>query len=242
MTAHKTYWTESKIPGRQVPMGSYDISVGAVIGLRLIRIRQTTDISDTRYWGLMGSNFSKDFYMEDCEMSRFDAHMGVTNGCIKNCKLGHMGVNLIGFGEFRIEGTTFVCSRTVSFRSDYGSFFHGKLTLKDCVWIPTIGETQRAAEIIKAKNEGDHDFGYECGMPALIEIDGLVIDDAHLPNPELVYHLLPDYDADFAVGKPYPYGTPKQVAAKGIRSCAGREILPFCKAEQYPDLAGLTLV
>ncbi len=69
----------------------------------------------------------------------------------------------------------------------------------------------------------------------------IVIEDAHLPNPELLYRLFPDYDADFAVGKPYPYGTPKQVTAKGIRSRAGREILPFRRSEQYPSLAGLTL-
>ena len=241
MTAHKTYWTESKIPGQQVPRGSYDISVTAVIGLRLIRVRQTTDISDKLYWGLMGSNFSKNFYMEDCVMSRFDAHMGVTNGQIKHCRLGHMGTNLIGFGEFLIEDTTFVCTRTVTFRPDYGSFFHGKVTLKDCVWIPTLDESRVGAEILRAQNEGDHDFGYECGMPATIVIDGLLIDDSHLTNPNLVYYLFPDYDAEFAPDKPYPYGTPKQVIAGGIRSRAGREIRPFRKPEQYPDLAGLTL-
>ena len=113
--------------------------------------------------------------------------------------------------------------------------------LKDCVWIPTLDESKEVAEILKAQNEGDHDFGYECGMPATVVIDGLLIDDSHLTNPELVYYLLPDYDAEFAPDKPYPYGTPQQVIVKGIRSLAGHKILPFRKPEQYPALSGLTV-
>ena len=241
MTAHKTYWTASKIPGQQVPMGSYDISVTAVIGMRLIRVRQTTDITDKRYWGLMGSNFAKEFLMEDCEMSRFDAHMGVTNGCIRRCRLGYMGVNLIGFGEFWIEKSTFLCDRTVSFRSDYGSFFHGTLTMKNCIWVPTVGEGKKTAEILHARNEGDHDFGYECGMPRTMVIDGLVIDDRHLTHDGLIYSLFPNYDKDFSPNKPYPYGTPKHVIAKGIRALSGREIHAFVNPLQYPALSEFTL-
>ena len=175
-------------------------------------------------------------------MSRFDAHMGVTNGCIRNCKLGHMGVNLIGFGEFVIENSTFLCSRTVSFRSDYGAFFHGTVILRNCTWIPTVGEGKKSAEILHAGNEGDHDFGYECGMPRTIVIDGLVIDDRHLPHEALTYFLFPNYDKDFSENKPYPYGTPTNVIARNIRSLAGREICTFAVPAQYPALSELALV
>lgn len=241
LTPHMTYYTPSKIPGQMVPMGSYDLNLNSSIGVRVLRLRQTIDITDKRYWGLMGSNFCKDYYMEDCIISRFDAHMGVTNCTIKNCELGHMGVNLIGFGEALIEGTTFRAGRTVNFRSDYGSFFHGKLTLRDCTWIPTHLSSRRPAEILVARNEGDHDFGYACGMPAEIVIDGLLIDDTALEDPALTYTLFPNYDADFCEGKPYPYGTPKTVRTKDIRSASGREIIACADAKQYPHLTDLTI-
>ena len=170
-------------------------------------------------------------------MSRFDAHMGVTNGCIRNCRLGYMGVNLIGFGEFLIENSTFLCNRTVSFRSDYGAFFHGSLVMRNCTWVPTVAEGKRTADILQARNEGDHDFGYECGMPDNIVIDGLVIDDCHLSHETLTYFLMPNYDKEFSADKPYPYGTPTNVIARNICSLAGREIRMFAVAAQYPALA-----
>ncbi len=236
LTPHFTYRTESKVPGEMVSMGSYDLSIGAVVGIKLINVRQTIDVTDTRYWGLMGSNFSKNFYMEGCEMSRYDAHMGVTNCHIKNCRLGHMGTNLIGFGECIIEDTTFISSRTVSLRHDYGATFHGRLVMKDCTWIPTGRNGKAYAEIINGKNEGDHDFGYECAMPYEIVIDGLTIDDRDVVSENLVYYVLPNYDADFSTDKPYPYITPKSLRLRGITSFSGRTIKIMENPEQYPGL------
>ena len=241
LTPHLTYRTESKVPGEMVSMGSYDLSIGAVVGVKLINIRQTIDITDRRYWGLMGSNFSKNFYMEGCEMSRYDAHMGVTNCRIKNCRLGHMGTNLIGFGECIIENTTFISSRAVSLRHDYGATFRGRLVMKNCTWIPTDRNGKASAEIINAKNEGDHDFGYECAMPYEIVIDGLTIDDRDVVSENLVYYVLPDYDPDFSANKPYPYVTPLSVFLRRISSVTGREIRVLCHPEQYPGLENVKI-
>ncbi|MBO7176528.1 MAG: hypothetical protein J6W14_04080, partial [Clostridia bacterium] len=102
-------------------------------------------------------------------------------------------------------------------------------------------EGKKTAEILHARNEGDHDFGYECGMPKAIVIDGLVIDDRHLPHDDLTYSLFPNYDKEFSPNKPYPYGTPKQVIAKGIRTLSGREIRAFVNPLQYPALSEFTL-
>lgn len=241
LTPHFTYRTKSKIPGETVAMGSYDLSIGAVVGIRLLGIRQTIDITDTRYWGLMGSNFSKNFYMEGCEMSRYDAHMGVTDCTIKNCRLGHMGTNLIGFGECLIEDTTFISSRTVSLRHDYGATFHGRLVMKNCTWIPTDKNGKSSADIINAKNEGDHDFGYECSMPYEIVIDGLTVDDTAVESERLVYYVLPNYDPDFSKDKPYPYKTPKSVSIRNVSSVTGREIRVLRRPEQYPGLESVTI-
>ena len=241
LTPHFTYRTESKVPGEKVSMGSYDLSIEAVVGVKLINIRQTIDITDTRYWGLMGSNFSKNFSMEGCEMSRYDAHMGVTDCMIKKCRLGHMGTNLIGFGECVIEDTTFISSRTVSLRHDYGATFHGRLIMKNCTWIPTGRNGKSSAEIINAKNEGDHDFGYECSMPYEIVIDGLTVDDKHVESDDLVYYVLPDYDPAFSKEKPYPYVTPTSVYLNGIVSVSGREIRAFRRPELYPGLENVKI-
>ena len=249
LTAHKTYFTESKIPGVPVPMGSYDINVDAVIDIRLLNIKQTTDITDSKYWGLMGSNFAKNFYLENCEISRFDAHMGVTNCTIKGCTFGHMGVNLIGFGEALIENTTFRCHRMINFRPDYGSFFHGKLTLRNCVWKPTVRPSEKAAAkngpikmcLLAAENDGFHDFGYVCGMPKTIEIDGIEIDDAHCAE-ELCYVIFSNYNSRrWQEEQPYPYSTPENVTVKRLCSKKGSSIIPFAIPEQYPHIQDLML-
>lgn len=240
LTPHKTYWTQSKIPGQMVPMGSYDLSFHAAVGVKLYGLRQTIDIRDTRYWGLMGSNFSKEFYMENCIVSRFDAHMGITNGAIRHCTLGHMGINLIGFGEFLVEDTKICGAHAINFRSDYGSFFHGKLTLRNCVWMPKDNVRDGVA-ILHANNTGDHDFGYDCGMPETIEIDGLLVEDSHLPPEITHYAVFGNYDSTFAEGKPYPYGTPKNVRLSGITSASGREIMVCKNAAAYPHLTGLVI-
>lgn len=240
LTPHKTYMTPSKIPGQMVSMGSYDLSLFSTIETCFLRLRQTIDITDDRYWGLMGSNFSKKFCMEDCVISRYDAHMGVTDCTIRRCELGHMGVNLIGFGQALIEDTVFRCGRTINLRSDYGSFFHGELIMKNCTWIPTRFGTRRPLEIISARNEGDHDFGYLCAMPERIAIENLTIDDTHIDDPGLTYAVFPDYDSEYNDNKPYPYGTPRNVVLSGIRSRSGREIVLCRRAEEYPHLEGMS--
>jgi len=239
LTAHKTYKTASKIPGETVPMGSYDLVANGIVGLRLINIKQTTDITNTKYWGLMVTNYCKNVCLENCEISRFDAHMGVTNCAIKNCRLGHMGAQLIGFGDASIENTEFAGACPIKFRSDYGSFFHGRLTIKNCKWTPLNIGSRKKLEIIYARNEGDHDFGYDCSMPHEIIIDGFVIDDEHIDADGIFYCLLPDYGSQKDEDCPYPYGTPEKISLKGLRSKAGRDIIPFENPKQYRDIKGL---
>ena len=224
LSPHFTYWTASQIPGKLVPMGTYDISIGAVVGLTLRGIKQTKDIRDTRYWGLMGSNFSKEVLIEDCIMSRYDAHCGVTNATIRNCSLGHHGVNLIGFGDFLIENSTVYSHALINLRSDYGSFFEGRITVKDCTWVPS-GQSN---SVISANNTGDHNFGYECAMPSEITIDGLTVE--HSATNGNVY-ILPCYDDNYAPNKPYAYIVPETVSVRGIHIATGREL----DAAEFPE-------
>lgn len=230
LTPHYTYWTESQIPGQKVPMGSYDISCSAAIRLSLLRVHQTIDIMDSRYWGLMGSNFCKDFRMEDCVMSRFDAHCGVTNGVIRRCTLGHMCLNLIGHGDFLVEDTDAFGNALVNLREDYGCAFDGVLTIRNCCWRPQNG----GGSVIYAYNTGDHDFGYVCAMPKRVVIDGLHILDGAGDGAPL--YLLPDYDPDYAPGKPFAYVPAADVQVRGIETESGRPWSVCAKPDQYPEL------
>lgn len=229
MTAHKIYWTPSQIPGKLVSMGSYDLLVNDSIWVTFQDVRQTTDIHDKTYWGIFCSNFCKELHLQDCVLSRFDAHCGVTNGSIRGCTLGHQGINLIGFGKFEIVDTWVTAYQFLCFRADYGSFFRGELTVKNCRWTPTVGQ-KFPRWIFHCSNTGDHDFGYSCTLPEKIDLE-LVVDDGDFQFEDLSYVVFRDYDPDYVPGKPYPYGTPQVLNTK-VTVTSGRT-LRLC---QNPDL------
>ena len=212
-------------------MGTYELNFGASINTRLIGVRQTRDIIDTRYWGLIGTNFSKEIYIEECEMSRFDAHMGVSGATIKNSRIGHQNLSLIGFGDFYIENSFVLGHSFINLRGDYGSIWRGNITVKNCTWKP-LGKGEMT--IINASNEGDHDFGYECVMAYDINIDGLIVLDSAV-NEGAKLFVLPDYDRSFAPGKPYAYKTAKKLTARGITTECGRKAQSCLHKEQYKD-------
>lgn len=231
LTPHFAYSTESKIPGKMVRMGSYALSLTSVINVRLEGITQTKDITDSRYWGLMGSNYCKNIELENCIISRFDAHCGVTGGSVKNCKLGYQGCNLIGFGKFTVENTEIFAYHFVNLRDDYGSFFIGELVIKNCEWTPT----EYSVSIIHARNGGEHDFGYPCSMPEKITIDKLHIHDGICKKRgELA--ILAKYDDNYAPDKPYKYGIPKTLTVKDVTSDSGKDIPIAIMPELYEGL------
>ena len=233
LTAHKIYKTPSQIPGKLVDMGSYDLLVNDSVEIHFRNIRQTTDILDKAYWGIFCSNFCKELHLENCVISRFDAHCGVTNGSIRNCTLGHQGINLIGFGRFLVENTTVTATRFLNFRSDYGSFFRGQLTVRNCRWIPVPGKV-RPMYIFLAQNTGDHDFGYPCMLPETVTLKNFVIDDAHLTQEDIRYVIFRDYDPDYRPGKPYPFATPAVLTA-GIQTTSGRQVALCDDLEKFPN-------
>jgi hypothetical protein len=86
-TGHKTYQTIGRAD-KAVSMGTYDISVNRAVNVSFVNCTQTNDINDKEYWGIMGSNYSKNLLFNTCTLSRFDAHMGVANATIRNSTLG----------------------------------------------------------------------------------------------------------------------------------------------------------
>lgn len=231
LTPHKTYLTKDSCEGHINAMGTYELGINASIRPRLIRVTQSRDITDTRYWGLIGSNFCKEFYIEDCEMSRFDAHMGVTDTVIKRTRLGHQRLSLIGYGDFLIEDSYVIGNFFVALRGDYGSTWNGNITIRNCRWQPV---QKGDMYIFSASNDGTHDFGYVSTMPENIVIDGLHILDSEV-NPDAQLYILPVYDRDFTPDKPYPYVPTKNLTAKNITTDCGRVPKAYKDAALYRD-------
>lgn len=236
-TAHKTYSTIGTA-GKPVSMGSYDIGANAAINLRYVHCRQTTDIDDSSYWGLFGSNFCKDLKMDHCVFSRFDAHQGVANVTLTDCRFGYMGVCMVGFGTARIERCEVRSHSLVSLRNDYGSSWDGELIIRHCTVRPMwpYGDLP----LINGVNSGLHDFGYLCSLPHRIVIDGLEIDDS-LPSQKEEYAgpcLFGTFGRDAHATDLFPFTIEGEASLKGVTVKSGKEL----SVSRNPDLfKGMTI-
>ena len=225
LTGHKTYRTIGSA-GVPVSMGTYDISLNRALNVSFVNCRQTNDINDNTYWGIMGSNYCKNLLFDNCVFSRFDAHMGVANATIRNSVMGHMSINAIGSGVFIVENTTVRGRSFINLRSDYGSTWQGEFIIRDCVFVPSNGK-QASASLIGGSNSGQHDFGYTCYMPERITIENLRIDDSNHPEdyqgPAIFGNFNSDFTSDSYVEK-YPYIKTKEVVLKNVTTASGKEL------------------
>ncbi len=225
LTGHKTYRTIGSA-GTRVSMGTYDISVTRALNVSFINCRQTNDIKDRRYWGIMGTNFCKNLLLDRCKFSRFDAHQGVADATIRNSTLGHMGINAIGFGTLTVENTT-VCGRHfINLRRDYGSTWRGDFVIRNCVFVPSCGRPARAS-LIGGSNAGQHDFGYTCYMPKRITIDTLEINDAKHPKNYRGPAIFANFNrrfTDASYVEKYPYVKTKEVILKNVTTASGKPL------------------
>ena len=219
-TAHKTYRN-----ARGVCMGSYDINADSAVNVSFVNCRQTTDITDGRYWGIFGSNYCRNLLYDGCVFSRFDAHMGVANATIRNCELGYMGT--IGFGTFLVENTTVRSDGAfIGLRGDYGSSWRGDFIVRNCTFAPRKGKTA-VATLVNGSSTDWHDFGYECFMPRRVVFDGLVIDDTGFPE---------NYEGPFVFGmfnpkntssdyvEKHPYHVTEEVELRNVTTKSGRPV------------------
>src|SRR5690606_679753 len=225
LTGHTTYQTIGSA-GRPVSMGSYDISVGKAINVSFINCHQTNDINDRTYWGIIGSNYSKNLLYDRCVFSRFDAHKGVANPTIRNSTLGHMGINAIGSGTFTIENSTIRGRTMINLRSDYGSTWQGDLIIRNCTFVPSNGAPV-SANLIGGSYSGQHDFGYTCYMPETILIENLVIDDSNHPEDYQGVAVFSNFNsnmADDSYEEKFPYVKTQQVILKNITTASGKPL------------------
>ena len=216
LTGHKTYRTIGSA-GVPVSMGTYDISINRALNVSFINCSQTNDINDRTYWGIMGSNYSKNLMYDSCFFSRFDAHMGVANATIRNSTMGHMGINAIGTGTLLIENSTIRGRTLVNLRSDYGSTWQGDFIIRNCTFIPNNGQEVSKVSLIGGHNSGQHDFGYTCYMPETVTIEKLFINDENhtedYEGPTIFADLNPDMTDDSYQQK-FPYVITRELNLK----------------------------
>lgn len=225
LTGHKTYRTIGAA-GKPVSMGSYDLSVGRALNVSFINCRQTNDIDDRTYWGILGSNYCKNLLYDSCTFSRFDAHKGVANATIRNSTLGHMGINAIGSGTLTVENSTIRGRSLVNLRSDYGSTWQGTFIIRNCTFVPNGGRSS-SASLISGSYSGQHDFGYTCYMPEKIIIEKLHIDDSNHPEDYQGPAIFTDFNrqmTDASYQEKYPYVRTEKVILSQVTTASGKAL------------------
>jgi len=241
LTGHKMYNTIGSA-GVTVSMGTYDISLNRALNVSFVNCKQLNDILDSRYWGIMGSNFCKNILLDGCTFSRFDAHMGVANATIRNSTLGHMGINAIGSGTFTVENSTINGRSLVNLRSDYGSTWQGELIIRNSIFVPAGGKPV-SASLINGSYSGQHNFGYTCYMPERITIENLKIDDSNHPeqyNGPAIFGNFNSKMTDASYEEKFPYVKTKEVILKNVTTTSGKKLRVSDNSFMFKDVKVIT--
>ena len=168
----RTVYTNIK-PTGAVQQGTYDTQAVRSNAVSWVNCTQSNDITDTKFWGVMASNFCKNLNMTGCKLSRFDAHQGVYNATISDTDLGH-NLTIIGAGTLTLTNVPRLAgSHFLQLRTDYGSTWEGEIVLKDCTLAAPTGN----CHIIQAQ-WNDWDFGYTCYLPEKVTVDNFKAEGA----------------------------------------------------------------
>lgn len=206
--------------------GTYDIILARTVNVTFENCKQTNDINNRDYWGIMGSNYCKNITLDNCEFSRFDAHQGVANATVKNSKLGHQGINAIGSGTFLVENTTVSSNNFINLRSDYGSTWEGEFIIKNSTFKPS-GVRSGNVNIIGGENLGKHNFGYDCYMPERITFDNFKVNDSDHPANYKGVAIFANFNGnmyDDTYVEDYTFFRTKEVILKGVQTASGIDL------------------
>lgn len=162
---------------RAVLHGTYGIG-----GSRMLNctFRNLTAEAGWVSWGVFGTNLNKNFRFENCRLNRIDVHFHCWNLSIKDCSIGFKGISVTGGGDLLIENTTRDGNSFISFRSDYGSKWDGRIRLRGCTLRPT--GAGRVSVLTYAMR--DFDYKYPIGFAQSVSIEDMVIDYAAAPTSE----------------------------------------------------------
>ena len=160
--------------------GSYDTTATNSNAVSWLNCKQMTleagkpveqSITSNTYWGVIGTNFSKNLTIDNCRFSRFDAHCGVYNVTVTNSEIGYQTLNFVGNGLAYFENTTVHAGQFVSLRADYGATWNGEIVIKNCAL--RVGYNDTSAPVVAA-SWSNWDFGYECHLPN-VTVDGFKV-------------------------------------------------------------------
>ena len=204
--------------GKTVAMGTYGYHADLVVDFRMMNCRMGNDIHDHSRWGVVATNFMKNFLVEDCVLSRVDVHMGVSGAyIIRRTTLGHAGLNAIGRGRLIVEDSTIHGRHLISFRPDYGSTWEGEVLVQNSRWIPPAGNLV----MFGMQNDGMHDFGYPCFMPRSIRIDGLTVDDSKHSKKYEGVTFFSDPIGSSRNKRPFPYQLSEKLEFRSLEIASG---------------------
>ncbi len=214
-TPHMTF--RSIRPGEtdEFTMGTYDLAANRAVNLTFLRCKQTVDIMDTKYWGILGTNYCKNLVYDSCELSRFDAHCGVANASIVNSTIGFAGINAVGFGTLLVENTTVMGTNVVNLRTDYGSTWQGDIVIRNVTFKPRFNH----ANLIGGANNGQHDFGYQCYLPTNVIVEDLYLqNEGKIISTLCVFADMNSENTSDAYVEPYPYVMCEKANIKGFNA------------------------
>lgn len=217
LTAHK-YETKS----------SYDFILEYATDVKLKNI-YSDNIQDNTCWGITGTSYVKDIIYENCILNRIDAHCGVHNLTINNCKIGIYGITVVGSGELNIVDTTVDSTNSMIYlRDDYGATWNGTINIKNCALTTT-----KSPNILYFKTTYDgedlHNYGYELYLPNII-IDGLKIEDNNISNQYsnlYIFKNTAEKTGTVNGDMRNNYNLPQSVIIKNYQTTSGRKVELF---------------
>ena len=154
--SHKTYCDYLPDGNIKSRMGTYDFGGAISNDILFYNCKQSNFFKNDgsgrpwnqwEYWGIMGSNWTKNITFDNCLLSRFDAHSGIYNLEIKNTTINN--IHLIGGGKALIENCIcYAGSKSLFYlRGDYGSTWKGEIEIKDCVMKPSTPDAYVASAL-----------------------------------------------------------------------------------------------
>ena len=166
----------------------YDASSGALLGTYEISAWHSSNITirgcdqsnffepdgSIKRRGFFGSDYCKNFVVENSRLESFDAHMGVYNVTLKNSTFEH--INCIGEGLIYLENVTVYHATEkaiISLRPDYGSTWMGELYLKNVNMKTPVGFAEPLS--VFRGEWYNHDFGFTCYIPEKITLDNVKV-------------------------------------------------------------------
>ncbi len=174
---------------------NYDLSFSYSVNLTLDNVKLATSdqLTNSEYWGVIGSNGCKDVLVKNSTLNRVDAHKGIYNLTVKDTTLGSHGITATGTGinkdnKMVIENVTWKGTKNlISLRKDYGLTWNGAITIKNSrvEQVPSSSTVVNIINITDSYIKSDINFAkfkQPIYNPTSIKIDGLKISSSNVSS------------------------------------------------------------